>query len=268
MRPLAVVPRGRAILFKGSMILALVALTSLQLVGPPAARANAAVMAPVGIKVSLEGLLGALTAAASLGYISSGQEDQFRERIEGVIQEIDDATEATYAAAVDHAALLIEDLHSALNIPTSCYLGQPSVSGELILPAARVEVRGGTRAQPRANVREEVRPCRRGSLGANTPALECCGSGNGSDHPNSFIDRLYRRAQVSGSSYQYLPLPGGAALVRVTINGETTTCCLERDDLHAGFEIFDGRGRHQGEIGCDDPVDNRTLGVTDVLSDS
>lgn len=27
-------------------------------------------------------------------------------------------------------------------------------------------------------------------------------------------------------------------------------CCLEWDDLHCGFEIFDKRGRHKGEVGC------------------
>lgn len=27
-------------------------------------------------------------------------------------------------------------------------------------------------------------------------------------------------------------------------------CCLEWDSLHCGFEIFDKRGRHKGEVGC------------------
>ncbi len=34
--------------------------------------------------------------------------------------------------------------------------------------------------------------------------------------------------------------------------GNRFRCCLEWDALHGGLEIFDNRGRHMGERGCDD----------------
>lgn len=34
---------------------------------------------------------------------------------------------------------------------------------------------------------------------------------------------------------------------------QKTDCCMEWDHLHGGLEIFDKRGNHMGERGCDDP---------------
>jgi len=34
------------------------------------------------------------------------------------------------------------------------------------------------------------------------------------------------------------------------------SCCLEWDSMHGGFEIFDERGNHLGERGCDDLSDD------------
>lgn len=36
----------------------------------------------------------------------------------------------------------------------------------------------------------------------------------------------------------------------VVTKGGKFQCCLEWDSLHCGFEIFDKRGRHKGEVGC------------------
>ena len=33
-------------------------------------------------------------------------------------------------------------------------------------------------------------------------------------------------------------------------------CCMEWDYMHGGLEIFDERGNHMGEKGCDDPSDD------------
>jgi len=71
----------------------------------------------------------------------------------------------------------------------------------------------------------------------SSSADSCCG-----DYFNKFGDRLEKGR-------------GGIKIFKNNRHNKLS-CCLEWDNTHGGFEIFDEHGHHMGERGCDDLSDD------------
>lgn len=65
----------------------------------------------------------------------------------------------------------------------------------------------------------------------------CCGD---------FLSKFTNRIQKSRGGFRIFHSP----------NNNKSACCLEWDPVHGAFEIFDNRGNHLGERGCEDLSDD------------
>lgn len=77
-----------------------------------------------------------------------------------------------------------------------------------------------------------------------TTKNQMCTNRENNNSPENFCPDFIENFKSEG--YQVTKKKGGWV---VEMAGKFL-CCLEWDNLHCGFEIFDKRGKHKGEVGC------------------
>lgn len=75
------------------------------------------------------------------------------------------------------------------------------------------------------------------SVGCTQSPEACC---------QDFLSKFSNRVQKTRGGFRIFQNP----------NNNRAACCMEWDHVHGGFEIFDNRGNHLGERGCEDLSDD------------
>ncbi|MES2965964.1 MAG: hypothetical protein V4760_18930 [Bdellovibrionota bacterium] len=185
----------------------------------PKSEAAIVLAAPVVAIGALELALLVLTAAVLINMISQAQHDDLASQVHGMIESIKTATGDAVKSMIEHSMLLMTSIAVAT---------QAVCLTEAILRVRTASGASGSQSQSTSTT--QAATCA-GTMDS------CCGN---------FFSRLGNRMRKGR---------GGVQVFRDS-RMRNLLCCFEWDSTHKGLEIFNSRGEHLGERGCDDSNDD------------
>lgn len=183
-------------------------------------QAVVAAAAPVVAIGALELIALTLAAAAVIGIISTSQNEDYQRQIAALVERIKTATGEALHAALEQSIRMITVTSGLVTVPFCT---------QIVLAKIRSGMSGSS-----------------SSSGTQTRAAAAACEGNIESCCPDFVEKFRGVARRERRGMK----------IFWDSRMRDARCCMEWDRQHGALEIFDNRGKHLGERGCDDLNDD------------